>query len=50
MVILFLVLSGFATGATWLCYYKALQVGEVSKVELVNIFLLQQSAAEEIFR
>ncbi|MBQ0072321.1 MAG: EamA family transporter [Spirochaetales bacterium] len=29
---LFLILSGFATGASWLCYYKALQLGEVSKV------------------
>ncbi len=29
---LFLVLSGLATGASWLCYYKALQVGEASKV------------------
>ena len=29
---IFLILSGFATGASWLCYYKALQVGEVSKV------------------
>ena len=28
----FLILSGLATGASWLCYYKALQVGEVSKV------------------
>lgn len=29
---LFLVLSGLATGASWLCYYRALQMGEVSKV------------------
>ena len=29
---LFLILSGFATGASWLCYYKALQLGEASKV------------------
>lgn len=29
---LFLILSGMATGASWLCYYKALQVGEASKV------------------
>ena len=29
---LFLVLSGLATGASWLCYYKALQLGDVSKV------------------
>ena len=29
---LFLFLSGLATGASWLCYYKALQLGEASKV------------------
>lgn len=29
---LFLILSGLATGASWLCYYKALQVGQASKV------------------
>lgn len=29
---LFLILSGLATGASWLCYYRALQVGEASKV------------------
>ena len=29
---LFLILSGLATGASWLCYYKALQTGDVSKV------------------
>ena len=29
---LFLVLSGLATGASWLCYYRALQIGEASKV------------------
>ena len=28
---LFLILSGLATGASWLCYYKALQIGDVSK-------------------
>lgn len=28
----FLILSGLATGASWLCYYKALQFGQVSKV------------------
>lgn len=28
----FLILSGLATGISWLCYYKALQVGDVSKV------------------
>lgn len=29
---IFLILSGIATGASWLCYYKALQIGDVSKV------------------
>lgn len=29
---LFLILSGLATGASWMCYYKALQLGEASKV------------------
>ena len=29
---IFLTLSGLATGASWLCYYKALQLGDVSKV------------------
>ena len=29
---IFLILSGVATGASWLCYYKALQIGDVSKV------------------
>lgn len=28
----FLILSGLATGASWLCYYRALQIGEASKV------------------
>lgn len=29
---LFLILSGLATGASWLCYYRALQLGQASKV------------------
>ena len=33
---IFLVLSGIATGASWLCYYKALQIGEVSKVAPID--------------
>ena len=33
---LFLVLSGLATGASWLCYYRALQIGEASKVVPVD--------------
>lgn len=32
----FLILSGLATGASWLCYYKALQVGDASKVVPVD--------------
>ena len=34
--ILFLVLSGLATGASWLCYYRALQLGPASKVAPVD--------------
>ena len=33
---IFLTLSGLATGASWLCYYKALQMGEVSKVTPID--------------
>ena len=33
---LFLILSGVATGTSWLCYYKALQLGETSKVVSVD--------------
>lgn len=33
---IFLILSGLATGASWLCYYKALQVGDASKVVSVD--------------
>ena len=29
---IFLILSGLATGASWLCYYRALQLGDASKV------------------
>lgn len=29
---IFLILSGLATGASWLCYYRALQIGEASRV------------------
>ena len=32
----FLVLSGLATGASWLCYFKALQIGDVSKVAPID--------------
>ena len=46
---LFLILSGLATGASWLCYYKALQIGDASKVvpvdklSVVNCFLFKKS-------
>ena len=36
--LLFLVLSGLATGLSWLCYYKAMQIGEVSKVAPIDKF------------
>jgi transporter family protein len=53
--LLFLVLSGLATGASWLCYYKALQIGPASKVApidklsvaitiLLAIFILGENA------
>ena len=32
MTLLFLILSGLATGASWLCYFRALQLGDVNKV------------------
>lgn len=34
--LLFLILSGFATGASWLCYFKALQLGDINKVVPVD--------------
>lgn len=34
----FLILSGLATGASWLCYYRALQIGEASRVVSVDKF------------
>lgn len=33
---IFLILSGLATGASWLCYYRALQIGQASKVVPVD--------------
>ncbi len=33
---IFLILSGLATGASWLCYYRALQMGQASKVVLID--------------
>jgi transporter family protein len=38
--IFFLVLSGIATGLSWLCYYRALQIGEASKVIPIDKFSL----------
>ncbi|MDR1291365.1 MAG: EamA family transporter [Planctomycetaceae bacterium] len=38
--LVFLTLSGVATGLSWLCYYKALQIGDVSKVMPVDKFSL----------
>lgn len=36
--LLFLILSGLATGASWLCYFKALQLGDVNKVTPIDKF------------
>lgn len=33
---IFLILSGLATGASWLCYYRALQMGQASKVVAID--------------
>jgi len=38
--LLFLVLSGIATGLSWLCYYRALQIGQASKVIPIDKFSL----------
>ena len=58
---LFLILSGLATGGSWLCYYKALQIGEASKVVPIDklsivftlvlawTFLHEQVNAKSIF-
>ena len=58
---IFLILSGLATGASWLCYYKALQMGEASKVVPIDklsviitlvlafIFLHEEFTAKSIF-
>ena len=37
---LFLILSGLATGASWICYYKALQMGNATEVSAVDKFSL----------
>lgn len=58
---IFLILSGLATGASWLCYYKALQIGEASKVVPVDklsvvitlvlafVFLHERFTAKSLF-
>ena len=58
---MFLILSGLATGASWLCYYRALQVGEASKVVPIDklsvvitlvlafIFLHEQFTMKSLF-
>ena len=58
---IFLILSGLATGASWLCYYKALQLGQASKVApidklsivftivLAYFFLHEQEDAKSVF-
>jgi len=38
--LLFLILSGIATGLSWLCYYRALQIGDASKVIPIDKFSL----------
>ncbi len=57
---IFLILSGLATGASWLCYYRALQLGSVSKVVPIDklsviftlvlafVFLHEQFTAKSI--
>ncbi|MEG0911064.1 MAG: EamA family transporter [Ruthenibacterium sp.] len=37
---IFLALSGIATGASWLCYYKAMQMGQIAKVVTIDKFSL----------
>lgn len=56
----FLILSGLATGASWLCYYKAVQIGDISKVVPIDklsvvitllataVFLHEQFTAKSI--
>ncbi len=57
---IFLILSGLATGASWLCYYRAMQIGEASKVVPIDkmstvltlilafIFLHEQASIKSI--
>ena len=46
---LFLILSGLATGASWLCYYKALQMGNATEVSAVDKFSLVITLALAFF-
>ena len=58
---MFLILSGLATGASWMCYYKALQIGEASKVVPIDklsvvitlvlafVFLHEKFTAKSLF-
>lgn len=46
---LFLILSGLATGASWLCYYKALQMGNATEVSAVDKFSLVITLVLAIF-
>ena len=45
---IFLVLSGLATGASWLCYYKAIQMGDVFTLVLAFIFLHEEFNAKSL--
>ena len=42
----FLILSGLATGASWLCYYRALQIGEASKVVPIDKLRSEEHTSE----
>ena len=46
---LFLILSGLATGASWLCYYRAIQLGDVAKVVPIDKFSLVITVALAFF-
>ena len=46
---LFLILSGLATGASWLCYYKALQMGNATEVSAVDKFSLVLTLVLDFF-
>ena len=38
--IIFLIVSGFATGASWICYFKALSLGDINKVVPIAAFII----------